>query len=212
QHAQQLELHVERDALDFVEEERASRRQLDLADAIVDGPGEGAPLVPEELALEQRVREGRAVDGHEAPALALTLEMDRARGELLAGTRLAVDEHRRVVLREHADGLEDLVHHPVPAHHVGERVPVGELVAQVVDLVEQATLLEYLLGREEDLLLLERLRDVVARPLLDRLDRALDASVAGDHDDIEIRPTISDLAREPDAVGSRDLEVDDGER
>src|SRR5262249_44221586 len=93
-----------------------------------------------------------------------------------------------------------------------ERVPVGELAAEVVDLVEEAALLEDLLRREEDLLLLERLRDVVARALLDRLDRAFDAGVAGDHDDVEIGPAVADFAGETDAVGPRDLQIDDGER
>src|SRR5262249_12147380 len=154
----------------LVQEERAGARQLDLADAVVDRAREGAALVTEELALEERVGKRRAVDGDEAAALALALEVDRARRELLAGAGLAVDEDGRVVLREHADRLEDLVHDAVAAHHVGEGVAVGELAAEVVDLVEQPALLEDLLRREEDLLLLEGLRDVVARALLDRLD------------------------------------------
>src|SRR5262249_29789412 len=183
--AQQLQLHVERDALDLVEEQGAAARQLDLADAIVDRAGERPALVPEELALEQGIGERGAVDRHEAAALALALEVNRTGGELLAGSRLTVDEHRRVVLRQHADGLEDLVHHAVAAHHVGERVAIRQLAPQIVDLVQQPAFLEDLLGGEEDLLLLERLGDVVARALLDRLDGALDARVAGDHDHVE---------------------------
>src|SRR5262249_25228817 len=208
EHAQQLQLHVERDALDLVEEQRAAARQLDLADPVVDGPREGAALEAEELALQQRVRKRRALDGDEASAFPLPLERDRARRQFLAGAGLAVDQHGRVVLREHADGLEDLVHHTVAAHHVGERVAIRELAAQVVDLVQQAPLLEDLLGGEEDLLLLKRLRDVVASALLDRLD----ARVAGDHDHVEIGPAITDLACEADAIGARDLQVDHGQR
>src|SRR5262249_60991681 len=133
------------------------------------------------LAPEPGVREGGAVDGDEAAALPLPLEVDGAGGELLPGARFAVDQHRRIVLGEHADGLEDLVHDTVPAHHVGERVPVGELAAEVADLVEQAPLLEDLLGGEEDLLLLGWLGDVVAGALLDGFDVALDARVASEH-------------------------------
>src|SRR5207247_5808826 len=99
-------------------------------------------------------------------ALALALEVDGACGQLLAGARLAVDEDGRVVLGQHADGLEDLVHDAVAAHHVGEAVAVRELAAEVADLVEQATLLEDLLSGEEDLLLLERTGEGVARVLL----------------------------------------------
>src|SRR5207249_9116166 len=111
-----------------------------LPDPVVDRAGERPALVAEELALEERVREGGTVDGDEAAALALTLEVDRARRELLAGARLAVDEDGRVVLRQHADRLEDLVHDAVAAHHVGERVAIGELAPEVADLVEQPPL------------------------------------------------------------------------
>src|SRR5213079_1385559 len=212
EHAEQLQLHVERDALDLVQEQRPAGRELDLPHPIVNRARERAALVAEELALEERVREGRAVDGDEAAALALALKVDGARRELLAGPRLAVDEDGRVVLRQHADGLEDLVHDAVAAHHVGEAVAVRELAAEVADLVEQPALLEDLLGGEEDLLLLERLGDVVARALLDRLDRALDAGVAGDHDHVEVWPAVADLTRQSDAVGAGDLQVHDRER
>src|SRR5262245_48322116 len=92
QDPQQLELHVQRDALDLVEEQRAAARQLDLADPVVHRPRECAALVAEELALEQRVRKRRAVDRDEAAALALTLEMDRAGRQLLARPRFARSE------------------------------------------------------------------------------------------------------------------------
>src|SRR5438093_2004586 len=210
--AQELELHVERDRLDLIEEERAGGGELDLPHPVVDRTRERAALVAEELALEERVREGGAVERAEAAALALALEVDGAGGQLLTGPRLAVDEDGGIVLRQHADGLEDLVHDAVAAHHVGERVAVGELAAEVADLVEQAALLEDLLGGEEDLLLLERLGDVVARTLLDRLDGALDAGVAGDHDHVEVGPAVADLARSADAVGTRGRQIYDRER
>src|SRR5438128_375588 len=138
EHAEQLQLHVERDALDLVQEQRPGGRKLDLPHPIVNRARERAALVAEELALEERVREGRAVDGDEAAALALALKVDGARRELLAGPRLAVDEDGRVVLRQHADGLEDLVHDALADHHVRERVAVVELAADVAGLVELA--------------------------------------------------------------------------
>jgi hypothetical protein len=125
--------------------------------------------------------------------------------------RFAGDEHGRVVLRQDLDRLEDLVHHAVPADDVGERVAVGELVAEIVDFVEQAALFQHLLGGEENLLFLERLGDVVARTLLDRFDGAFDAGVASDHDDVEVGPVLLDLAGETDAIRSRDAQVDDRE-
>src|SRR5262249_52889160 len=154
---QQLELHVERDALDLVEEEGTAARQLDLPHPIVHGAGERAAFVAEELALEQRVRKGRTIDGHEAAILTLSLVVDGACGELLARPRFTVDEDGGVVVRQHADRLEDLVHDAVTTHHVREGVAVRELATEVVDLLEQPALLQDLLRGEEDLLLLERL-------------------------------------------------------
>ena len=52
QDAQQLRLELERDLADLVEEQRAAVGHLEAADLLGDGAGEGAPLVPEELALE----------------------------------------------------------------------------------------------------------------------------------------------------------------
>ena len=53
QHAQQLRLQLQRDLADLVEKHRAVVGQLEAADALRDRAGERAPLVPEQLALEQ---------------------------------------------------------------------------------------------------------------------------------------------------------------
>src|SRR5436190_170647 len=50
---------------DFVEEDGAAARLLELADPLPVGPGERPLLVPEQLALQQRLGDGRAVDGEE---------------------------------------------------------------------------------------------------------------------------------------------------
>ena len=55
EHAQQLRLHVEGQLADLVEEQRAAVGVLERALARRDGAGERAALVPEELALDERV-------------------------------------------------------------------------------------------------------------------------------------------------------------
>ncbi len=65
QEPQDLGLHSQRHVADLVEEERAAVALLELADAASVGPGEGALLVAEQLALQKRLRDGRAVDGVE---------------------------------------------------------------------------------------------------------------------------------------------------
>jgi hypothetical protein len=57
QHAQQLRLGLERDVADLVEEERALVGQLEQALLRVDGAREGALHVPEEVRLQQVVRQ-----------------------------------------------------------------------------------------------------------------------------------------------------------
>ena len=66
-HAQQLVLHLGRDVADLVEEERAARRLAEQAAPRPLRAGEGALLVAEQLRLDQRRRQRRAVEGHERP-------------------------------------------------------------------------------------------------------------------------------------------------
>ena len=65
QHAQQLDLRRRRHLADLVEEQRAAVGQLEAALPAIGGAGEGALLVAEDLALEQRLGNRRAVDRDE---------------------------------------------------------------------------------------------------------------------------------------------------
>ena len=65
QEAQQLGLQRERHVADLVEEQRAAVGGLELARGLLGGAGEGARLVAEQLAFEQLLGNGRAVDGDE---------------------------------------------------------------------------------------------------------------------------------------------------
>ena len=76
QHAQELGLRRRRELADLVQEDRAAVGELELPEPARRGAREGALLVAEELALEQRVRNRRAVDRDERPRRAAT----RARG------------------------------------------------------------------------------------------------------------------------------------
>ena len=69
QHAQQLHLERRRQLADLVEEQRAAvGRPEEAGLALVVGAGEGALLVAEQLALEQRLGQRAAVDGDERRA------------------------------------------------------------------------------------------------------------------------------------------------
>ena len=68
QHAEQLGLQLRGDVADLVEEQRPLVRQLEAADLLADGAGEGALLVAEQLALQEPRGDGRAVELDEGPA------------------------------------------------------------------------------------------------------------------------------------------------
>src|SRR5262249_12934714 len=105
--AQELRLHVGADLADLVEEERAPVRALEAARARCDGAGERALLVPEELALDDALRERPHVDGDERPANAIAPEVEEARDELLARPALALDEDGGTARRDAPDQLEE---------------------------------------------------------------------------------------------------------
>jgi uncharacterized protein YoaH (UPF0181 family) len=63
--AEELDLHGGRDVADLVEEQRSAVRRLKQPGTVGTGAGERAAHVAKELALEQRLGDGGAVDGHE---------------------------------------------------------------------------------------------------------------------------------------------------
>src|SRR6185295_2133882 len=89
-------LHPGRELADLVEEERPAVGLLEEAAPPRRGAGEGAGLVTEELAREHALGEDAAALGDEGPARAIAAVVDRAGHELLAGPRLAEDQHRHV--------------------------------------------------------------------------------------------------------------------
>ncbi len=70
QHAQQLGLRGNRHLADLVQQQRAALSQLEAADAAFQRAGERALFVSEDLAFDQRLGNGGAVDGNERLGLA----------------------------------------------------------------------------------------------------------------------------------------------
>src|SRR5262249_56024178 len=92
EHAEQLRLGRRAHLPDLVEEEGALVRQLELPELLRVRVGEGAALVPEELALEQCLRDRGAVERDQRLARARAAVVDRLGDELLAGAALAGDQ------------------------------------------------------------------------------------------------------------------------
>src|SRR5207302_9257287 len=86
------------------------------------GPREGSLYVAEQLALEQRLGHGRAVDGDERSVAAPVQVVNRSRHQLLAGPGLAGEEDGHAALAGESHPLEDLLHRRAAAHQAAEGV------------------------------------------------------------------------------------------
>ena len=110
QHAQELDLQRQRHVADLVEQERAAVGGLEQPLVRLHRPRERAAGVTEQLGLEKLRRDRPAVDRDERLVPARARAMNRAREELLAGARFAVDQDARVGVG-HELGLAQEVFH-----------------------------------------------------------------------------------------------------
>ena len=144
---QKLALLGDHDFADLVQEEGAPFGGLEEADVVGVGAGEGALDVAEELALEELVGDGGAVDLDEGAGLGLAVGMDFVGHHLLARAGLPGDEHDgpggghvEDLLLDALDGgtLADDALEAVPAVHGALEVGVFdlELALEPGELVE----------------------------------------------------------------------------
>ena len=207
QHAQDLRLRVGAHVADFVEEQRAAVGLLEAADALLVGAGERALFVAEQLRFEQVLLQRRAVHLDEVARRAQRVVVDRAGDQLLAGARLAADQAGRVALGDLLDDREHRLQRAARADDPVEVVDVLLRVAQVLDLVLEAAVLEGLLDLELHLLDLERLLHVVEGADLHRLDRRVDRAERRHQDDRARRVQRLGRAQHVHAVAAAHLEV-----
>src|SRR5262249_47722102 len=155
----------------------AAARLLEATDARAVGAGERAALVAEELRLEQRLRQRRAVHLDQRPLAARRAAVDQPREHLLAGAGLAGEQHRRARRRHAPRTVARRAQRRALAPPLAREVAGEALVAQLAHLGDQAPVLERLRDAQLDLLEVERLLDEVEGPLAHRLDRGLDRAV-----------------------------------
>jgi hypothetical protein len=210
---QQLRLEVHAQLADLVEEQRAAVGLLEAAAPPRHRPGEGALLVTEQLALQQRRAEDGAVDLDERPAGAVAVGVDGGGDQLLAGAALAGDEDRLRGSRHPADGLEHLEHRGAGAHQllVGLR-PRPVVRRQRPHLLDQRLLCQCAADRDEHLVEVERLGDVVEGAQLHRLDGRGAAAQGRDDDDRRLLQPVAVVAQEVHAAAAGHLQVEQGQR
>ncbi len=197
QRPQQLDLHGRRHGADFVQEQRAAGGGLEQALAVGAGAGEAALDVPEQLAFEQMLRDGAAVDRHERPAGARALGVDQARHALLADTRLAADEHRRLAARELGDHDPQRLHGRRIADQAWHGAGLGAYPRQPQRLIDQAP----------QGLHVDRLVDEIEGAGLHRRHRRADIAVGGDHGHRQLRLRALDVLDQLEAAAVRQAQV-----
>src|SRR6266853_997842 len=127
--AQHLGLGLEAHVADLVKEEGALIGQLELAAPPRHRAGERAALVPEQLGLDQLLRDRRAVHLDEGPVAPRGERVDGAGHQLLARAVLALDEHAPARGRRDRDLLAQVLDERALAHDLLAALELGPQVA-----------------------------------------------------------------------------------
>ena len=110
-HSQQLHLKIERQFIHFIQEYRAAVGHAEIS--FLSGflrTGKSALYVPEHLRFEQILRDSPAVYFYKRLHAPRALAADQLRQDLLACSRLALYEYRRVKARDFFSHLDSLLH------------------------------------------------------------------------------------------------------
>ena len=120
----------------------------------------------------------------ERPAPARRVVVDDLGDELLAGAALALDEHRRVGIRDAADRLVDLLHRRAVADdRDADLEAAAQLAFETVQVGGQTRHLQGAAGDGAHLVDVERLGDVIVGAALHRVDGVVHRVLRRDDDD-----------------------------
>ena len=205
---EQLRLSSAGEISDLVEEERPAVGDLHQAELALARIGKGAPLVAEQLALDEVLGNRRAVQLHERTARTRRAFVEHPRDGLFSGTALA--------------GHQDQSHGALGDHfHLGEqplhsrrRVDEGTaalapfLRRQIGDPVFQPAGTDGVVNRGHDFFQLERLLDEIVAAELHRGDRALDRAVSGDQDDLGVGRFLFHAPQDVETVGVPEHQIE----
>ena len=210
QHPQQLDLQVDRHALDLVEEQRAAVGMLDLADPPLVGTGEGVRLVAEYLAVEQVLRQAAAVQRDEGMLVAPAVVVEAARHQLLAGAGLAEDQHVGRGVADVGDQLAQRLDRRRAADDPLRQVlAAGQLATQRADLAGQPALLQGAAGDLDQAFRREGLLHEVVGAGVHRLYRHGDVAVTGDQHHRQARVEGLETLQQGQAVDAGQADVAD---
>src|SRR5215510_2937441 len=120
QHAQQFRLAREREAVNFVENDRSTVRQFEAALAILNRAGEGAFLVTEQFAFEQCFGQRGAIDLDQWPSASAAVKMNGLGDQLLPCPAFTLNQDGSLGLRDQTDQAADLAYLRALSNDAGE--------------------------------------------------------------------------------------------
>ena len=188
QHRKQPRLEIERQLPYLVQVDGAVLGRLDQPRPRRVGVGERTLFVPEKLRLDQILRQRRAVEMHERAPVPDAPAVQRTGGEILPGSGLALNQHRR---RESVSPAGELLdardlrnehpHRVAASHQRG--VARGPLLAlaRVREPPGQLRLSQNALDLDHQLVEIDGLGQVVVGTFLHRRDRILQPAEGGQH-------------------------------
>ena len=121
QDPQQLHLELEAHARDFVQEDGPAMRRLETASLVVQGAGERPLDMAEQLALQQALAQGAAVDANVRPIGPWAEAVNGLGDQLLAGAGLADQKHAGPRRRRQPGEAIHLAHRGALAYDLGQR-------------------------------------------------------------------------------------------
>ena len=151
----------------FVQKDGPSVRQLELSDLRPHGAGKGPPLKTEQLAFQKFRGEGGAVDPDHQFLFSQRLVVDRLGDELFSDAAFTQDQNGGIGSCNPPDHFFDPDHLAIDADEIALFI---QLLAKVPHLSGEGHLLKHFLQRDGELIVLERLHQVIGRPHLHRFD------------------------------------------
>ncbi len=165
----------------------------------------------EELALDELARHGSAVHLDERLLSTRAVVVDGIRDELLAGAARTADQDGEIGVGDLPHDVEHALHRGALPEDALEAVRARHLLLEAREIPAERDAFEDALDHQLELVVVERLRHVVGRAELHRLDRGALRAVCGDHDDGGLGRVLADPAEHVHARARAEAEVGDDE-
>ena len=182
-------------------------RQLDTPELARAGSCEGALLVSEELVLEKRLGNRRAIDGHEGTLGARRQLMNGTSQKLLARAALPEDQDGGIGRRDTLNLKQRFLQTFARPHQTRQGHPLLQLLFQQIGATLEPPTLECAIDEQEKVVYVHRLGEEVRSALADGAHRVLDGAKGGHHDDIRFGASLQSRRQNVESTSRGQLQV-----